>query len=46
MTGSQFNTYLKSSKTEPLLLCGDALEILKTFPDKTIDMAMTSPPYW
>jgi len=25
---------------------GSALEILKTFPDNTIDMCMTSPPYW
>ena len=25
---------------------GDALEVLKTFPDESIDMVMTSPPYW
>jgi len=25
---------------------GDSLEILKTFPDESIDMVMTSPPYW
>lgn len=25
---------------------GDVLEVLKTFPDKSIDMVMTSPPYW
>lgn len=25
---------------------GHVLEVLKTFPDKSIDMVMTSPPYW
>jgi len=25
---------------------GDALSVLQTFPDNTIDMCMTSPPYW
>ena len=25
---------------------GDALEVLKTFPDKCINILMTSPPYW
>lgn len=25
---------------------GDCLEILKTFPDESIDMCITSPPYW
>lgn len=25
---------------------GDALEVLKTFPDNQIDMCITSPPYW
>ena len=25
---------------------GDAIKVLKTFPDKCIDMMMTSPPYW
>ena len=25
---------------------GSALEVLKTFPDESIDMVMTSPPYW
>jgi len=26
--------------------CGDSLEVLKTMPDKLVDMCMTSPPYW
>jgi len=25
---------------------GDCLDILKTFPDESIDMVITSPPYW
>lgn len=28
------------------IICGDALEVLKTFPDKCIDCVITSPPYW
>ena len=28
------------------IICGDALEVLKTFPNESIDMVMTSPPYW
>ncbi len=27
------------------LICGDALEVLKTLPDNCIDMGITSPPY-
>lgn len=26
--------------------CGDAKDVLETFPDKVIDMCVTSPPYW
>jgi len=28
------------------IICGDCLEVLKTLPDESIDMCMTSPPYW
>jgi DNA modification methylase len=28
------------------LLQGDALSVLKTMPDESVDMCMTSPPYW
>lgn len=28
------------------IICGDALEMLKTFPDETVDCIVTSPPYW
>lgn len=26
--------------------CGDALEVLRNLPDASVDMCMTSPPYW
>jgi len=29
-----------------LIIIGDALKVLKTFPDNVIDCVMTSPPYW
>ena len=28
------------------IICGDALEVLKTFPDECVDCVVTSPPYW
>ena len=28
------------------IICGDALEVLKTLPDETVDCVVTSPPYW
>lgn len=28
------------------MICGDALEILRTMPDESVDCAVTSPPYW
>jgi len=28
------------------IICGDALEVLKTFPDECIDTCVTSPPYY
>ena len=41
-----FASYLASTKTSPLFLCGHALEVLQQLPDESIDFAMTSPPYW
>jgi len=29
-----------------MVVCGDALEVMKAFPAKSIDMVITSPPYW
>jgi len=28
------------------VICGDCLEVLKTFPDESVDCVITSPPYW
>src|SRR3989338_6444464 len=42
----QIKTYVRSSPREPLILVGDALEILKTIPTGSVDCSMTSPPYW
>ncbi|MBA7602503.1 hypothetical protein ES703_09596 [subsurface metagenome] len=28
------------------VVCGDALEVMKIFPDESIDCCITSPPYW
>src|SRR3990167_8954700 len=28
------------------IICGDSLEVLKTLADESVDMIMTSPPYW
>lgn len=38
--------YLQSEITAPLFITGDALAVLKTFPDHCIDCCITSPPYW
>src|SRR3989344_1699865 len=43
---TQIKTYTKSALREPLILVGDALEILKTIPTGSVDCSMTSPPYW
>ncbi len=31
---------------EHVIKCGDALELIKTVPQKSIDLLVTSPPYW
>lgn len=41
-----FREYRSSPSLQPLLLAGDALEVLKALPDECIDITMTSPPYW
>lgn len=28
------------------IICGDCLKVMKNFPDESIDMVLTSPPYW
>ena len=38
--------YAAEDTTLPLLLHGEALNVLKELPDESVDCAMTSPPYW
>jgi DNA modification methylase len=38
--------YLSTQNTRPLFLAGDAVQVLRSFPDATFDCCMTSPPYW
>lgn len=38
--------YRTDSNTEPIYLIGDALNVLKSFPDNYVDCIITSPPYW
>lgn len=41
-----FERYVEESRAQPLLMLGNALEVLRLLPDSCIDLAMTSPPYW
>lgn len=41
-----FHDYRAREHTNPLLLLGNALAVLKELPAECIDFAMTSPPYW
>ena len=43
---ARFERYLREGRLQPLLLLGDAGEVLSRLPDSCIDCAMTSPPYW
>ena len=38
--------YLRAGRVQPLLLHGDAREVLSQLPSECLDFAMTSPPYW
>jgi DNA modification methylase len=42
----KFIKYVQSGRCQPLFFCGNALEILREFPNESIDFCMTSPPYW
>jgi site-specific DNA-methyltransferase (adenine-specific) len=42
----KINEYLLQKSIHPLLICGDSLQILQEIPQNSIDMAITSPPYW
>ena len=41
-----FADYRASDDLAPLLLAGDALEVLTCLPPASVDVVMTSPPYW
>jgi len=43
---ASFDQYTKEPSLQPLLMLGDALEILHQLPNSCIDFVMTSPPYW
>jgi len=43
---SAIEHFLSSPATTPLLLHGDAVAILRSMPRSSVDMAITSPPYW
>ncbi|WP_313070790.1 DNA-methyltransferase [Atlantibacter hermannii] len=38
--------YKHAEGCSPLLMCGDALDVLAQLPSDSIDFIMTSPPYW
>lgn len=44
--GSALTRYGTEDSMSPLLLAGDALQVLSELPEHCIDCAMTSPPYW
>ncbi len=40
---SQTNTFKDKIDT---VICGESLQVLKTFPDESVNSVVTSPPYW
>jgi len=38
--------YLQGDARRPTFLQGDSLDVLRAFPDASVDCCMTSPPYW
>lgn len=46
MTRSDLEIYKSTETTEPEFIVGNALDVLREFPDDFIDCAITSPPYW
>jgi site-specific DNA-methyltransferase (cytosine-N4-specific) len=43
---SNFRTIFIPADSENRIVCGDALEVLKTYPPEIFDCCVTSPPYW
>jgi len=44
--GRAFGRFLRCADQKPLLLLGDALEVLSDLDSNSIDCIITSPPYW
>jgi site-specific DNA-methyltransferase (adenine-specific) len=42
----EVQSYSEGKRYHPLLLCGDAQNVLRELPSKIIDCCLTSPPYW
>ncbi len=40
------DVYMRINETTPLFFIGDSLSILQHIPSASIDVCMTSPPYW
>lgn len=45
-TPSRVAAYLADTSVRPLLLAGDAVRVLESVPAASVDLCMTSPPYW
>ncbi|SET61797.1 site-specific DNA-methyltransferase (adenine-specific) [Nitrosomonas marina] len=41
-----FDIFQKEIHTQPLLLHGNAIDLLNQLPDSSVDCVLTSPPYW
>jgi len=38
--------FWRSSNDQAAIYCGDAREVLRTLPEKSVHCVVTSPPYW
>lgn len=45
-TLDEIREYLRSKSIAPLFVAGDCTDVLKGFPADSVDVCMTSPPYW
>ena len=42
----EFQSYRCASSHHPLFFCGNSLDVLRDLPAASLDVCMTSPPYW
>lgn len=45
-SNEEIMAYINDREPKPLILVGNALEVLKKIPSESVDCCMTSPPYW